>query len=108
MRNANKSRPAHVVSGVLLYYVFREPIKWLVFDVQTNVSFWSADQFHISVLQKIDFARFTAKRKRNTLKGIVKGSLRKKLFVQQLEMPKKAMSRKRADHSFLCSCKTQE
>ena len=85
--------------------LFREPIKWLAFDIQTHVSVLHADQFHISVFRKIDFVRFTAKRKRNTLKGAVKGSLRKKQFVQQREMPKKTMSGKRADHSFLCSSK---
>ena len=89
--------------------LFREPIKWLVFDVQTHVSVLCAVQFHISVFWKIDFTRFTAKRKRSRLKGIVKGSLRKKQFVQQQEMPKKAiMSGKRANHSFSCSSKTLE
>ena len=73
-----------------------------------HVSVLCAGQFHISVFRTIDFARFTAKRKRNTLKGAVKGSLRKKQLVQQREMPKKAMSEKRADHSFLFSSKTHE
>ena len=54
------------------------------------------------------FARFTSKRKRNTLKGFVIRSSRKKEFAQQREMPKKAISGKRADRSFLCSSKTQE
>ena len=41
-------------------------------------------------------------------KGFVIFSSRKKQFVQQREIPKKAMSPKRADRSFLFSSKTQE
>ena len=50
----------------------------------------------------------TSKRKRNTLKGFVIRSSLKKQFVQQREIPKKAMSGKWADHSFLFSNKTHE
>ena len=32
--------------------LFREPIKWLVFDIQTHVSVLRADQFHITVFRK--------------------------------------------------------
>ena len=73
-----------------------------------HVSILLADQFHISVFQNIYFTSLTAKRKRNTLKGVVKGSLRKKQFIQQGEMAKKAMSEKWADHSYLRSSKMQE
>ena len=43
-----------------------------------------------------------------TLKGFVICSSLKKQFVQQREIPKKAMSGKRADRSFLFSNKTHE
>ena len=63
---------------------------------------------YYSVL-KIYFAIFISKRKRNTLKGFVIRSSWKKQFVQQREMPKRAMSAgKRADRSFSFSSKTQE
>ena len=58
--------------------LFREPIKWLVFDVQTYVPFACRSVSYYSVLN-IYFTRFTSKRKRNTLKGFVKGSLGKKM-----------------------------
>ena len=38
--------------SVLLYIaLFREPIKWLVFDIQTHVSILRADQFHITMCE---------------------------------------------------------
>ena len=72
-------------------------------------SFWRPNMFpfceqsvsYHNVL-KIYFAIFTSKRKRNTLKGSVKGSLGKKQFVQQWEMPKKAISGKWANHIASC------
>ena len=66
--------------------LFREPIKWLVFNIQTCFHFSCRSVSYYSV-SKIYFPRFTSKRKRNTLKGFMKGSLGKKQFVQQQEMP---------------------
>ena len=65
--------------------MFQKPNKWLVFYVQAHFHF--ACRSDISVL-KIYFARFTSKR--NTIRGFMEGSSRKKQFPQQQEMPKKA------------------
>ena len=57
-------------------------MKGLFLTSQHMFPFCAQISFIFSVFRKIDFARFIAKRKRNTLKGIVKGSLRKKQFVE--------------------------
>ena len=97
---------AHVIQHVVVA-LFREPIKWLVFDIQTRFHFACRSVSYDGVL-KIYFMIFISKRKRNTLKCFVIRSSRKKQFVQQPEMPKKAMSGKRADRSFFFPSKTQE
>ena len=67
-----------------------------------------ADQFHITVFRKLNSRDLLKLMLWNTLKGSVEGSSGKEEFVQQWEMPKKAMSGKGANRNFLCSSKTQE
>ena len=99
---------AHVIQRVVVA-LFREPIKWLVFDIQTRVPFWVQISFILQCFENLYREIYsTSKRKRNTLKGFVIRSSLKKQFVQQREIPKKAMSGKRADRSFLFSNKTHE
>lgn len=66
-----------------------EPIKWLIFDVQTLVSVLYADQFHVRVFQKLILQDLLQRENEITLKGFVKGFLEKKQFIQQGEMSKK-------------------
>ena len=107
MRNTNKLHPAHVVSGVLLYTtLFQDPIKWLAFDVQTCFRFARRSVSYFSVLENW-FHEIYCKEKEKYTKGCRERFLEEET-VQQWEMPKKATSGKRVDHSFLCSCKTQE
>ena len=98
---------AHVIQRVVVV-MFQEPIQMACFwRPNTCFCFACRSVSYYSVLQSY-LARFTSKRKRNTLKGFVIRSSRKKQFVQQPEMPKKAMSAKRANRSFLFSSKAQE
>ena len=93
--------------SVLLLHCFESQSNGLFLTSKHMFRFECRSVSYYSVL-KIYIARFTSKRKRNTLKGFIICSSLKKQFVQQGEIPKKAMSGKRADRSFLFSNKTYE
>ena len=61
---------SHVIQRVVVA-LFQEPIKWLVFDVETRVSVLRADQFHITV--------FYFKEKEKYTKGLCKHYVRMRL-----------------------------
>ena len=94
--------------SVLLLHCFESQSNGLFLTSKRMFHFVCRSVSYYSVL-KIYLARFTSRKKRNTLKGFVIHSSRKKQFVQQRELPKRAMSAgKQADSSFLFSSKTQE
>ena len=94
--------------SVLLLHCFESQSNGLFLTSKRVFRFVCRSVSYYSVL-KIYLARFTSRRKRNTLKGFVIRSSWKKQFVQQWEMPKRVMSAgKRADRSFSFSSKMQE